>query len=44
MNTPDICGASGVPTASRVIGNVSAKIVTPSAPSQSPLVSCGFIP
>ena len=30
MKTPDICGASGVPTASRVMGNVSAKMVTPS--------------
>ena len=43
MNTPDICGASGVPTARRVIGSVSAKMVTPSAPSQRPLVSCAFI-
>ena len=33
MNTPDICGASGVPTASRVMGSVSAKMVTPSKPS-----------
>ena len=38
MKTPDICGASGVPTASRVIGSVKAKMVTPSRPSHSPLL------
>ena len=36
MNTPDICGASGVPTARRVMGRVSAKMATPSRPSHRP--------
>ena len=36
MNTLLICGASGVPTARRVMGSVSAKIATPSAPSSRP--------
>ena len=38
MKTPDICGASGVPTASRVMGSVAEKITMPSRPSQSPLL------
>lgn len=42
MNAPDICGASAGPTARRVMGSVSAKIATPSAPSQRPLRSSGF--
>ncbi len=34
MNTPDISGASAVPTARRVMGRVAAKMVTPSRPSR----------
>ena len=35
----DMCGASGVPTASRVSGKVAAKITMPASPSQSPRFS-----
>jgi len=35
-NHGDICGASGVPTARRVMGSVSAKMMTPRMPSHSP--------
>ena len=38
-NTPDMPGASGVPTASRVIGSVTAKMATPSKPSARPRTS-----
>jgi hypothetical protein len=46
IKMPDICGASAVPTARRVIGSVTEKITMPSRPSQRPLVMCavfGFI-
>jgi hypothetical protein len=43
MKTPDICGASGVPTASRVIGSVTEKITMPSRPSQRPLVIWAWV-
>ena len=36
IKTPDICGASGVPTARRVMGKVNAKMTTPSRPSHRP--------
>ena len=39
-NTAGNCGAARLPEASRVIGIVSAKIATPSAPSSQPSV-CG---
>ena len=38
-NSGGSCGVSAGPTAIRVIGSVSAKIATPSRPSQSPRVS-----
>jgi hypothetical protein len=41
--TPAISGASGVPTARRVMGKVSAKIATPRNPSHRPLRSAGVI-
>ena len=38
INRPDICGASGVPTARRVMGSVTEKMTMPSNPSQRPLL------